>query len=134
MEKIYSKVDPAKLLHIINRRDDIKGRENIIPGQEFLQVASLKLNKNQTFKAHKHIPFEKNTQMTQESWVVIQGSVKAMLYDLDDSILAEPVLKPGDCSITLYGGHNYESLEEDTLVYEYKTGPYFGIENDKVFL
>lgn len=44
------------------------------------------------------------------------------------------MLKPGDCSITLYGGHNYVSLEEHTLVYEYKTGPYLGQEKDKAFL
>ena len=28
----------------------------------------------------------------------------------------------------------YEILEENTVVYEYKTGPYTGVENDKVFL
>ena len=32
------------------------------------------------------------------------------------------------------GGHNYEILEDDTHVLEYKTGPYFGIEFDKKFI
>ena len=31
-------------------------------------------------------------------------------------------------------GHTYTILEDDTVVYEYKTGPYTGVENDKVFL
>jgi hypothetical protein len=26
----------------------------------------------------------------------------------------------------LYGGHTYQILEDDTIVYEYKTGPYEG--------
>jgi hypothetical protein len=78
--------------------------------------------------------FEKTTNMAQESWVVIKGRVKCILYDLDDSVIAEPILSPGDCSITLKGGHNYESLEEDTLVYEYKTGPYYGQQFDKTFI
>jgi len=43
-------------------------------------------------------------------------------------------LDVGDCSVTLGGGHTYLILEDDTLVYEYKTGPYKGIENDKIFL
>ena len=36
--------------------------------------------------------------------------------------------------MTFEGGHNYEALENNTVVYEYKTGPYTGIENDKVFI
>jgi len=66
--------------------------------------------------------------------VIISGKVKAILYDLDDTIISEPVLDTGDVSITLYGGHTYEILEDDTLVYEYKTGPYLGPEKDKEFI
>ena len=39
-----------------------------------------------------------------------------------------------DISITFYGGHNYVSLEDDTRVYEYKTGPYMGQARDKEFI
>ena len=46
-------------------------------------------------------------------------------------LLATPILKQGDASFTLYGGHTYEILENDTLVYEYKTGPYEGQRLDK---
>ena len=54
--------------------------------------------------------------------------------DLDNTILTEIVLNQGDASFTLEGGHTYTILEDDTLVYEYKTGPYEGVENDKIFL
>ena len=37
-------------------------------------------------------------------------------------------------SFTLQGGHNYLILEDDTLVYEFKTGPYEGQEFDKKFI
>ena len=134
MEKIYSRTQPDILLHIIYRFDEISGRLNISPDEEFLQLASLKMMKGQTFKAHKHIFNEKVTNIAQESWVVIKGSVKCILYDLNDVIIAEPVLMPGDCSLTFRGGHNYLILEDDTIVYEYKTGPYLGQEMDKVFL
>jgi hypothetical protein len=134
MEKIYSKVEPGTLLHLVYRKSEIETRTNIAPEDEFLQLASLKMQKGQTFKAHKHIIVEKITNIAQESWLVIQGSVKCIFYDLDDTIIAEPVLHPGDCSMTFRGGHNYLILEDDTIVYEYKTGPYFGQEMDKVFI
>ncbi|MDA3929922.1 MAG: hypothetical protein PF541_13300 [Prolixibacteraceae bacterium] len=134
MEKIYSRIQPETLLHIVYRLDEINGRTNISPDEEFLQLASLKMQEGQTFKAHKHIFLEKTTNIAQESWVVIKGSVKCIFYDLDDTIIAEPILLPGDCSMTFRGGHNYLILENDTIVYEYKTGPYLGQQLDKEFL
>jgi cupin fold WbuC family metalloprotein len=135
MDKIYSKVEPQTLLHIINRLEDIQDRTDIAPVEEFLQLATLKMEKGKTFKPHKHIfkPGEEKV-IAQESWVVIRGRVKAILYDLDDTVIEEVVLNEGDCSMTFRGGHNYESLEEGTTVYEYKTGPYKGQEMDKTFI
>ena len=135
MKQIYSNVDSNLLLHIINKVEDIdKQRKDIIPENEFLQLSSLNLPKNKTFIPHKHVTCLRETNITQESWVVIKGSVKAILYDIDDTIIHEEILMPGDCSVTLRGGHNYLSLDENTIVYEYKTGPYLGQEKDKVFI
>lgn len=136
MEKIYSKLDPKKLLHIINRLDEINGRTEIVPENNFIQCSTLKMEKNKTFPPHRHITKDRHypEQIAQESWIVIKGSVKCILYDMDDSIIATPILYSGDASFTLYGGHTYEILEEDTIVYEYKTGPYEGQLFDKKFI
>ena len=136
MEKIYSKLEPNKLLHIVNRIADIKERTILIPDNNFIQCATLKMEKGKTFEPHKHITKDRHypEQIAQESWVVIKGKVKCIFYDLDDTIIATPILEAGDASFTLYGGHTYEILEENTIVYEYKTGPYEGIELDKVFI
>lgn len=136
MEKIYSKVQPDKLLHIINRLSDIEGRSDVVPPENFIQCATLKMNNGKTFPAHKHITKDRRyeDQIAQESWIVIKGSVRCILYDIDDSVIAEPVLLPGDASFTLYGGHTYQILEDDTIVYEYKTGPYEGQSLDKKFI
>ena len=135
MTKYYSKID-NRLLHIINRLEDITGRNDIIPSNNFIQCATLKMEKGKTFDPHKHIVKNRHypEQIAQESWVVIKGSVKCILYDIDDQIIAEPILKAGDASFTLYGGHTYSILEENTIVYEYKTGPYEGQNLDKVFI
>ena len=135
MEKIYSKVREGTLLHMVSRLSDIEGRKDLVPPENFIQCATLRMDKGKTFKPHKHI-FSTKTydKIAQESWVVIKGSVKCIFYDLDDSIIAEKVLHQGDASFTLLGGHNYVSLEDDTIVYEYKTGPYEGQEYDKTFI
>ena len=136
MERIYSKVD-GRLLHIINRIYEFQGRKEVIPEDNFLQCATLRMEKGKTFPPHKHITKDRHypEQIAQESWVVIKGSVKCTFYDLDDTIISNDIiLKAGDASFTLYGGHTYEILEEDTLVYEYKTGPYEGQELDKTFI
>ena len=136
MEKIYSKVDPSKLLHLIVRKEEITpGRQDIVPEENFIQCSILNMEKGKTFRPHKHIWKERTRNViAQESWVVIQGSVKCIFYDIDNTIIAEPILYPGDASFTLEGGHNYLILEDNTLVYEYKTGPYEGQALDKTFL
>ena len=136
MIKLFSKVDPSKLLHIVVRKEDIlPGRQDVISEDNFLQCSILNMEENKTFRPHKHIWKERTHNMiAQESWVVIQGKVKCFFYDLDDSIIEEIILNPGDASFTLEGGHNYLTLEDNTLVYEYKTGPYEGQINDKTFI
>jgi len=136
MVKIYSKIEPNKLLHIINRLSEIEGRTEVIPENNFIQCATLKMEKDKTFPPHKHITKDRHypEQIAQESWVVIKGSVKCIFYDIDDSVIETPILEAGDASFTLYGGHTYEILEEDTIVYEYKTGPYEGQKLDKRFI
>ncbi len=136
MIEYYSKVDPNKLLHIVVRKEDLTpGRKDIIPEEHFIQCSHLNMEKGKTFRPHKHI-FKNRTRdvIAQESWIVVQGKVKCIFYDIDDTILVEPILETGDASFTLEGGHNYEILEDNTLVYEYKTGPYEGQTLDKIFI
>jgi cupin fold WbuC family metalloprotein len=140
MKLIYSKVEPDRLLHIIHHIQEFYTIENghrrdVVGEKEFIQLSALNMEKGHTFKPHQHIwkPGEKEV-IAQESWVVIKGSVECNFYDTDGTLLSKPILTPGDCSVTLGGGHTYLILEDDTLVYEYKTGPYKGIESDKIFL
>jgi cupin fold WbuC family metalloprotein len=136
MIKYFSKIDPQKLLHVVVRKEDLTpGRVEVVPEDNFIQCALLNMEKGKTFKPHRHI-FKERTRnvIAQESWIVVQGSVKCTFYDLDNSVLVEPILNPGDASFTLEGGHTYTILEDNTLVYEYKTGPYEGQALDKIFL
>ena len=112
MKKIYSKVDNS-LCHLVIRLNELNTpREDVIPESEFLQLALLKMEKGKTFKPHYHIHKDINYK----------------------TAIEEPVLEAGDASVTLKGGHNFLILEDDTVVYEYKTGPYYGVEVDKDFI
>ena len=140
MELFFSKINKDHLLHMVYRLNDFSniqkgGRINVIDGKNFIQMSALRLNNGQTFEPHMHV-WKKGEKkvIAQESWVVIRGSVKCKFFDTNSKLLAEPILNIGDCSITLEGGHTYEILEKETLVYEYKTGPYKGQKNDKKFL
>jgi len=136
MEHIYSIVEPGKILHTIVRKQDLTpGRKEVVSEDNFIQCAILNMEEGKTFKPHRHIWKERTRNViAQESWIVVQGSVKCIFYDLDDTIIATPILYPGDASFTLEGGHTYQILEDDTLVYEYKTGPYEGQALDKTFI
>jgi cupin fold WbuC family metalloprotein len=136
MEHIYSKIQPEKILHTIVRKEDLTpGRKEVVSEDNFIQCAILNMEEGKTFKPHRHIWKERTRNViAQESWIVIQGSVKCIFYDLDDTIIATPILYTGDASFTLEGGHTYQILEDGTLVYEYKTGPYEGQALDKTFI
>ena len=136
MYNVYSRAEPNKLLHTVHRYYEIEARTEVAPENQFLQLATLRMEKGKTFRPHQHIwkPTPVDRIIAQESWVIIKGSVEVSFFDTDGALLEKQVLRVGDCSMTFEGGHTYLILEDDTVVYEYKTGPYQGQALDKVFL
>lgn len=131
----YSRKDPNVLLLSISRKEDISAeRKDLSPKSEFLQGSSKLLSKGTSFKPHKHNTLHRETTKTQEAWVFISGLVRAKFYDVDDSLFLETELSAGDCAVVFNAGHSFEVLEDDTIIYEFKTGPYYGVEADKTFL
>lgn len=135
MKKIFSRVEPEKLLHLVLSTNNSQGRSQLIDSDQFLQIATLELKGGENFSAHKHLlkDLPSNKSIAQESWVIIKGSVEVTFFDLDDSKLETHILNAGDLSITLYGGHGYKVLE-DTIAIEFKSGPYLGQELDKIYI
>ncbi len=134
---IYSKIDPTLLLHIIQRRKDVQpGRADLIPADQFLQMSTIRVPKGTTYKPHHHIEQHRDEPnwIAQEAWIICSGVVGITLYDIDNTIIHTDVLEAGDCSCTMRGGHTYQHLSDDCLVYEVKTGPYLGQEKDKIFI
>ena len=136
MEYITGK-SSNEILHIIYRGDSIsEDRLEVIPRVNQLQFSPKKLHKGASFRPHYHIPKQVDLKevIAQEAWAVIKGSIKARYYDTDELPIDSVELHAGDVSVTLSGGHTFEVLEDDTIIYEFKTGPYLGVELDKRFL
>ena len=135
MIHVHSAVDPSLLLLVINRKDDISiNRTDLSPDDQYLQCATKQLTKGTTFAPHKHNEMVRTTDITQEAWVFLKGRVAARFWDVDDRLIYETELGEGDAAIVFRGGHSFEVLEDDTVLYEFKTGPYFGVEKDNTYI
>ncbi len=134
-KKIFSRVEPDKILLSLLRFNEITDiRNDISPDEEFLQVSGRKLKSDFKVKAHKHIIQKRETNLTQEAWVVFKGKIKAKFFDLDDSLIFETILTDGDCICIFRGGHSLEVIDNNTIFYEFKNGPYNGVLKDKLFI
>ena len=60
-----------------------------------------------------------------------RGKIKALIYDIDKTLLEEITINEGGCIVLFRGGHSLTSIVDDTIFYEIKSGPYRGYENDK---
>lgn len=136
MKKIYSKVD-GRLLHILTDAGDFDcTRNELVDADNFIQAALIRVNEGDAFRPHYHI--DKDVTFTkfkaQEAWVVINGAIRIMLYDIDESVIYEVDMGERCCLITLHGGHAFKCIDDYTFVIEFKTGPYYGQEKDKRFI
>ena len=132
MERQYSNIEPEKLIYSLLRLDELCDRRiDLSPDEEAIQVCGRAMSKGQVVPAHRHLPQDRRTTNTQESWVVLKGSVRARFFDLDSSFLCERDIHAGDVVAFYRGGHSLKVLEDNTLFYEFKNGPYNGVKQDK---
>ena len=132
MKQIYSKIKANKIIASIIKLKDIGDyRTDVSPESEYIQVSARSIEKGVKVPAHMHLPIERKTNITQETWIIISGKIELELFDLDNSFICKEIIEAGG-SATLYrGGHSLKVIEEKTIMYEIKTGPYFGVESDK---
>lgn len=133
VRSFYSKVKPGRLLALVsNALECGETRIDLSPPEEFLQACLLPVNHGQVVKAHFHAPREAapGNTITQEGWLVMRGRVRVRLFDFDKQVLEEIELAAGQLLINFHAGHSLESIEERTLVLEFKNGPYLGRDFD----
>lgn len=131
MNKIYSKKEPGRLLHVIlDTNEPFDGRLDLCDGKEFLQVSVMKLPADKKVNPHIHQPRAANPSappgITQECWIVLRGELKIRLFDLDQTPLHQQALTTGQMLVTFYGGHALECGPAGAMMIECKNGPYLG--------
>ncbi len=131
--KFYSKIKPSEILFSILRFNDIKDQRTDISSQnKFLKASGKDLKKDFKAKTHKHNNFKRETNITQESWIVIKDEIYAKSYGLDDKFIYETNLTDGDCITIFRGGHELTFVKDNTYFYEFKNGLYYDVDADKV--
>lgn len=135
MLNIYSKNFPSVLLHVIVRKEEIAyGRTDVTLAEMYIQLSCHKENAGKNCPPHRHKEQHRTSDITQETWIVISGGIRLSFYDLDGSFLQSTDLYAGDLAATFRGGHGLEVIEDNTIFYEHKNGPYTGKAMDKEFI
>ena len=136
MIKTYSKINPELLLNIVCGFDEVNSERNdITEAGESLQCAILRPPTNKVFKPHKHLYRHYTDDVKiQESFIVMKGSAEIDIFDIDDLFLCTVKINTGDLVILLNGGHSLKTLNDESILYEIKTGPYEGQIKDKIFI
>lgn len=134
MNSIFSNFDNKIICSYIKKTEITKARIDMCHDDQTIQVGVKKICNGTKVQAHKHNKIERSILNTQETWIVISGTLKAEVFDVDDNFLSSIILHEGDCIVFFLGGHSMEALEDNTIFYEIKNGPYFGVENDKQYI
>ena len=95
-----------------------------------LQVVTMKREKGDVAKAHRHIPKKRVTDILQECLIVIKGKIRYDLFDKAGKCFKKVLVQEGEAMLILDVGHAVHFLE-DSLVYELKNGPFI---DDKKFI
>ena len=129
-KQILSKISSNLLLVTVLDSSQVVGRVDASDSDQILQVSAIRLAQAKTIRPHTHKDTLRNTLGTQEAWVVVSGLLKANIYDINDSLIETIFLGPGMCMILYNGGHNFEVISGDAVIYEIKNGPYYGAKFD----
>lgn len=103
----------------------------LVPHSEPMQALVMALPKGHVVPAHSHVNQERTICTTQETLMILNGSVSVDFYRANREWVARRVLSPGDLVVLLSGGHGLTALSPCRLI-EVKTGPYYGRALDKM--
>ncbi|MSU55771.1 MAG: hypothetical protein EXS51_00465 [Candidatus Taylorbacteria bacterium] len=114
-------------IHVKRFKD---GTHGVTDPKQALQLLTQKRAKGHIVVPHLHLPKERVTKVLQEGLIVISGKLRIDLYDAKKQCFRSFLVKSGEAAVLLGVAHAVHFLEE-TLLYEFKNGPYL---DDKKFL
>jgi hypothetical protein len=135
MRDYLSAENPERLLlKVINISESTNQRMELIEESFPVQLSLRNLVTGLSVKAHRHPPKSKFSMESIEAWMVFSGTIRATIFENSGVKVCQVQLKPLDLAIFYSGGHALEVIEGPATMLEIKTGPYEGVENDKIFI
>ncbi len=108
-----------------------EGLDFITANETSIQTGTWWYQAGKELKAHRHKLNERTALRTQETVIVMSGSMRIDFYDKDNNIFQQEMLIEGDLCVILNIGHGYKILEDNTRIIEVKNGPFTSVEQDK---
>jgi cupin fold WbuC family metalloprotein len=96
------------------------------------QVGYICYSKGGKVQPHYHLPIERHFCGTTEVVLVLSGKCRVTFYDKQQKQHSSLQLHVGDAIIIGDCGHGFE-MEEDTVLFEVKQGPYIGLAEKRRF-
>ena len=101
-------------------------------GSEKLQWGTMRYNEGLVLQPHVHKRVNRQGKYrTHEFLFIVRGRLEATFYTLERKFIISKVLEAGDYVCLYSGGHGFKVLEDDTVFFEIKHGPFIGTELDK---
>ena len=122
----------GKIGAILHCKDDWnEGLDFLTSDDAFIQAGTWWYGEGKVLKAHRHIINERYVDITQETVVVMNGSMRIDFYNKENKVFQQEIVFTGDMCVILTVGHGYQILEENTKVIEIKNGPFISVDKDK---
>lgn len=123
--------DGTILAKHIRPQDWSEGLSFFSADEDFIQVGAWSYDAGKELQKHIHNEVQRTVMRTCECLYIVQGAIRADIYDLQENFVESFTASAGDVVILLDSGHGYSVLEDGTRVLEVKNGPYPGADADR---
>jgi len=106
---------------------------------EPIQASRMCYNGGKMFDTHKHKMRPRLSNYTQECFIIHKGKIRIEIYSEESSMdslnnIGTIEAKAGDIVILYKGYHGLIVLEDNSIFYEIKNGPFTNVKEDKEYL
>lgn len=127
--KVQANLNLCKLVNYGN----FESRTNLTDPDKIIQSSLIKMIKFQSVPKHEHLPIERHTKGTGEAWLILQGSFEVEIFDIDRVSIGKYFLNKFDMLIMFNGGHSLRATKKNSIMFEFKNGPFRGGDSDKIY-
>ena len=130
---MYKRImDGDVLIAIVGSMDDAGwGSTFVTENSLSMQLGVMRKNKGD-IQNHIHKVRNRQTKsISTEFHYVVRGKVLVRLYGYQRNLIAKVMLTPQMYCMLFNGGHGFEIVKDDTLMFECKLGNYTNVEEDK---